>query len=128
MYPNGPVELAGPTSPGDGIHASVAYGGSGRFTLVLADRTKGWSHSIDAHLDNPALASAEVIAEAPSDSAGVLPLSDFGTVAFGGATANGAALSSFRPDPIAMASGGTTKAAPSPISPAGTFSVTWHAG
>ena len=128
MYPDGPVNLSNPISPGDAMRASVAYGGSGRFTLVLTDRTKGWSHTINAHLDNPAPASAEVIAEAPSGSAGVLPLSDFGTVTFGGATANGAALSSFRPDPITMANGGTPKAVPGPISAAGDFSVTWRSG
>jgi hypothetical protein len=128
MFPGGPVALSGALAPGDAMHASVAYNGSGRFTLVLADRTKGWSHSVDATLDNPALASAEVIAEAPSDAAGVLPLSNFGTVTFGDASANGTALGSFRPDPITMANGATTKASPSPISASGGFSVTWHAG
>jgi hypothetical protein len=128
MYPNGPVGVAGPISPGDAIHASVSYGGSGRFTLVIGDRSKGWSHTFNAHLDNPALASAEVIAEAPSDASGVLPLSAFGAVRFTGASANGTALGSFHPDPITMANGGTTKADPSPISPGGDFTVTWHAG
>lgn len=126
MYPGGPVEFSSAVSPGDALHASVAYGGSGSFTLVLADRTKGWSHTISAHLDNPALASAEVIAEAPSDAAGVLPLSDFRSVAFTGATVNGAALGSCHPDPITMAGGGATKATPGPISSSGGFTVTWH--
>lgn len=128
MYPGGPVDIAGPISPGDAIHASVSYGGSGRFTLVIGDRSKGWSHTYTPHLNNPALASAEVIAEAPSDASGVLPLSDFGAVGFSGASANGAPLSSFHPDPITMAGGGTTKADPSPISSGGDFTVTWHAG
>ena len=127
MYPSGPVAISGPVSPGDAIQASVSYGGSGRFALTVADRSKGWSHTFSTHLDDPALASAEVIAEAPSDAAGVLPLSDFGTVAFGGVSANGAALGSFHPDPITMANGGTTKASPGPISASGNFSVTWHA-
>ena len=126
MYPKAPVAVPGPVSPGDAIHATVVYGGSGRFTLTIADRTKGWSHSYVQNLGNPALASAEVIAEAPSDAAGVLPLSDFGTVAFTGATANGAALGSFHPDPITMADGGTTKATPGPLSGSGDFTVTWH--
>ena len=128
MYPNGPADVAGPISPGDAMHASVSYGGSGHFTLVLGDRTKGWTRTIQAQLNNPALASAEVVAEAPSDAGGVLPLSDFGTASFTGATANGTALGSFRPDPITMANGGTTKATPSAISPSGTFTVTWRSG
>ena len=128
MYPGGPVNLSGAISPGDVIRASVVYNGSGRFTLNIGDQTKGWSHSVDAHLDNPALASAEVIAEAPSDATGVLPLSDFGTASFGAASANGTGLGSFNPEPITMTSGGTTKAAPSPISPSGDFTVTWHSG
>jgi hypothetical protein len=69
---------------------------------------------------------AEVIAEAPSSSGGALPLSDFGTVGFSGASVNGALLTSSTPgiDPITMASGGTTKAQPSGISN-GSFSVAW---
>jgi len=128
MYPQGPVAISGAISPGDAIHATVTYGGSGHFTLVLADQSKGWSRSVSAQLANPALASAEVIAEAPSDAGGVLPLSDFGTVRFTGASANGAGLGSFGPDPVTMTNGGTTKAAPGPISGSGDFSVTWHSG
>jgi hypothetical protein len=126
MYPGGPVQISGAVSPGDVLHASVAYDGSGRFTLVLADHTKGWSRTFTPHLDNPALASAEVVAEAPSDAAGVLPLSDFRSVAFSGASANGTALGSFHPDPITMASGGATKATPGPLSSGGDFSITWQ--
>jgi hypothetical protein len=126
MYPNGPVDLSSPISPGDAMQASVTSGGSGHFTLVLADRTKGWTRTVQAQLNNPALASAEVIAEAPSDAGGVLPLSDFGTVAFNGASANGTPLGSFRPDPITMANGGTTKAAPGPLSATGDFTVAWR--
>lgn len=126
MYPGGPVEFSSAISPGDALHASVTYNGSGRFTLVLADRTKGWTHTSTPHLDNPALASAEVVAEAPSDAAGVLPLSDFQSVAFSGATVNGLALGAFQPDPVTMANGGTTRATPGPLSSSGGFTVTWH--
>jgi len=126
MFPSGPVDIPGSISPGDAMHATVVSGGGGSFTLTIDDRTKNWSHSYVQHLNNPALASAEVIAEAPSDAGGVLPLSDFGTVAFTGATANGASLSSFHPDPITMANGGTTKATPGPLSGSGAFTVTWH--
>lgn len=128
MYPGGPVEVSGAVSPGDAMHASVSYSGSGQFSLTIGDRTRGWSHTFGTHLDNPALASAEVIAEAPSDANGVLPLSNFGSAAFSGASANGVALGSFHPDPITMANAGTTKAEPGPLSGTGDFTVTWRSG
>jgi hypothetical protein len=72
------------------------------------------------------LASAEVIAEAPSSSSGVLPLANFGTAAFSGAKVNGATLtgSTAGIDPITMQSGSTVKAKPTSIAN-GAFSVTW---
>ena len=125
MYPKFPVNFSDPVSPGDSFSASVTYNGSSNFTLVLKDNSKGWSHTISARLRNPALASAEVIAEAPSSSGGVLPLANFGTVNFSNSKANGASLSTFGPDAITMASGSTTKAVPSGISSTGGFSVAW---
>ncbi|MFL6113419.1 MAG: G1 family glutamic endopeptidase [Catenulispora sp.] len=124
MYPKYPVNFSNPVSAGDVFHASVTYKGSGAFTLVLSDQTKGWSHTINATLNNPALASAEVIAEAPSSGSGVLPLANFGTAHFSSSTANGSSLANFSPDKITMAAGSTTKAVPSSIS-GGTFSVAW---
>ena len=53
MYPGGPVDVAGPISPGDAVQASVSYGGSGHFTLVLADRTKGWTRTVQAAAEQP---------------------------------------------------------------------------
>lgn len=125
MYPKYPVNFSNTVAPGDHFTASVTYNGSGKFTLVLSDTTRGWSHTISSTLNNPALASAEVIAEAPSSSSGVLPLANFGTVSFGGSKANGSSLSAFSPDKITMASGSTVKAVPGSISSTGGFSVTW---
>ena len=67
-----------------------------------------------------------MIAEAPSSSSGVLPLANFGTVSFTGASANGSLLTSTTPniDPITMATGSTVKAQPGSIS-SGAFSVAW---
>jgi hypothetical protein len=125
MYPKYPVNFSNPVSPGDVFHASVTYNGNGAFTLVLTDQTKGWTRTVNATLKNPALASAEVIAEAPSSSSGVLPLANFGSVGFSASKANGSSLSSFAPDKITMASGSTTKAVPGSISSGGNFSVAW---
>ncbi|MCC9308830.1 hypothetical protein LN042_17350 [Kitasatospora sp. RB6PN24] len=125
MYPAYPVNFSGTVRAGDHFTASVTTNGSGSFTLTLADTTEGWSHTVNKSLKSAALASAEVIAEAPSSSTGVLPLSKFGTVAFTGSSANGQAIGTFSPDRITMASGGTTKASTSSLSGGSAFSVTW---
>lgn len=126
MYPKFPVNLSGTVRPGDTLSASVRTNGSGSFTLTLSNTTRGWTNTTTARLKSAKLASAEVIAEAPSSSGGVLPLANFGTVSFSGAKANGATLTSSTPglDPITMQSGSTVKAQPSSIS-SGSFSVTW---
>jgi hypothetical protein len=125
MYPKFPTNLSNPVQPGDALSASVTTDGVGRFTLTIADSTQGWTFSTTQRLKSAALASAEVIAEAPSSRSGVLPLADFGTVNFANATANGVSLASLNPDPITMESGSTVKAQPSNISSSGSFSVTW---
>ena len=126
MYPKFPVNFSSPVKPGDKLSASVTTNGSGNFTLTISDSTQKWSQTISAKLKSAKLASAEVIAEAPSSSSGVLPLANFGTVGFSGASANGVLLTSTTPhiDPITMSSGSTVKAQPSSIS-SGAFSVAW---
>ena len=127
MYPKFPTNLNKPVQPGDQLSASVTTDGRGNFTLTISDTTQGWTNQKTAKLRSAKLSSAEVIAEAPSSSGGVLPLANFGTVSFTGASANGAALTSSTPniDPITMQSGSTVKAKPSGISN-GAFSVTWQ--
>jgi hypothetical protein len=125
MYPKFPSNFNNPVHPGDKMSASVTTNGSGSFTLTISDGT-AWSRTVTARLKSAKLASAEVIAEAPSGSGGVLPLANFGTVSFSGATANGALLTGSTPgiDPITMQSGTTVKAQPSSIG-SGAFSVAW---
>jgi hypothetical protein len=126
MYPKFPVNFSNPVKPGDAMKASVTTDGRGNFTLSISDSTQGWSKVVTARLKSAKLSSAEVIAEAPSSSGGVLPLANFGTVSFTGASANGSLLTSSTPhiDPITMANGSTVKASPGPIS-SGAFSVSW---
>ena len=126
MYPKFPVNLKGTVRPGDHLSASVTTDGSGRFTLTITDSTQRWTNTTNARLKRAQLASAEVIAEAPSSSGGVLPLANFGTVSFSGATVNGSVLTSSTPhlDAITMQSGSTVKAQPGSMSN-GSFSVTW---
>ena len=126
MYPKFPTNLRGTVRPNDKLNATVTTDGRGGFTLTISDTTQGWTNTTNARLKSAKLASAEVIAEAPSSSGGVLPLANFGTVGFSNAKANGALLTSSTPhiDPITMASGSTVKAQPGSIS-SGAFSVTW---
>jgi hypothetical protein len=127
MYPKYPVTYRVTVAPGDRMSASVRSVGGGQFQLTLSDQTRGWSQSTTQRLKSAKLGSAEVIAEAPSGSGGVLPLADFVSAPFSAATANGSVLTSSTPglDPLTMASGGTTKATPSNIS-SGSFGVTWN--
>ncbi|MEZ0068187.1 hypothetical protein ABIA32_004211 [Streptacidiphilus sp. MAP12-20] len=125
MYPKYPVNFSDTVQPGDHFTASVTYTGSGHFTMKLSDVTRGWSHSVSKSYSPAQRYSAEVIAEAPSSSSGVLPLSDFGTVNFTSSLANGQAIGNYSPDQINMVSGSTTKATTSSLSGGTAFSVSW---
>ena len=74
----------------------MTFSGTSTFSLYIADTTQGWSHTTVASLSGAARSSAEVIVEAPccTNSGGILPLTDFGTVSLTGSMANGAALGS----------------------------------
>jgi Peptidase A4 family len=126
MYPRLPKNLSLAIHPGDTIHASVTTNGNGSFTLTIADTTTGGRFSTSQKLRSAKRSSAEVIAEAPSGSGGVLPLTNFGTVGFSAAMANGQAIGAFNPDRISMVTpDGTVKASPSSLSGGTAFSVTW---
>ena len=126
MYPKFPKNLSLAIHPGDTIHASVTTDGKGGFTLTIANRTTGAGFTTNQRLKSARLSSAEVIAEAPSSSGGVLPLTNFGTARFSAAMANGQAIGTFNPDPITMVTPtGTVKASPSSLSGGTAFSVTW---
>lgn len=127
MYPKYPVNLSNTVRPGDHLTASVTVSGSGTFTLKISDSTQGWSYSTNQKSTRAKRGSAEWIAEAPSSSGGVLPLTNFGTVSFSNCTANGTAISSNpNVDEIVMeTSSGTVKAQPSSLSGGNAFSVAW---
>ncbi|WP_328911719.1 MULTISPECIES: G1 family glutamic endopeptidase [unclassified Streptomyces] len=126
MYPAYPVNYTNTVSPGDQFTATVSTNGSGSFTLTLTDVTKNWTKTTTKTLSGASLASAEVIAEAPSSSSGVLPLAHFSTAAFTSATANGQPIGNYGPDKINMASGSTTKATTSALSGGNSFTVAWN--
>ena len=125
MYPANPVYFGNPVAPGDQMSASVTFSGTETYTLVLKDSTRGWTQTITQNEAGLARSSAEVITEAPSSNTGVLPLADFGTVNYAGATANGTALASHSPTEIIMVdSSGRQEDSTSAIS-GGAFSNTW---
>ncbi len=125
IFPAAPVFYNEPVQPGDAMSASVVANGGGSFTLTLTDATQGWNQVTNQVVPGAELASAEVIAEAPSSQT-VLPLANFGTVNFTNATANGQAIGNDNPAALTMVSGaGTTEATPSALTGGTSFSVTW---
>ena len=127
MYPASPVYFNNTVVAGDTMVSRVTATSSGAFSLYLADTTRGWSHTINQSNSSLARSSAEVIAEAPSSSSGVLPLANFGTVTFNSSSVNGGTLGASNPTSITMVtSSGTVKASVSGISGGTSFSATWH--
>jgi hypothetical protein len=90
--PAAPVRLGLTVTPGDHISTRVGVSGS-TVTINLSDETSGQSVSKTLTMSNPDTSSAEWIAEAPAScsqsatSCSPLPLTNFGTVKFSGATA-----------------------------------------
>jgi peptidase A4-like protein len=126
MFPNAPVFYDSPVAPGDTMSASVVANGGGAFTLTLSDQTQGWTQTTDQTSTTAQLGSAEIIAEAPSDTNSALPLSNFGTVNFADAMINNAALTGAGPTELTMVSAaGATEATPSAITNGDDFSVIW---
>ena len=124
MFPAAPVFYNNPVKPGDAMSASVTSNGGGSFTLVLSDTTANWTQTTQQSSTTAQDGSAEVIAEAPSSQTGVLPLSNFGTVDFTNAQANGAAIGNSGADSLTMVSaGGVTEATPSALTGGNAFSV-----
>jgi len=128
FYPAYPVNYSDVVKPGDAMTSQVVYHTStGHYLLTLSDTTRGWAHTKTGSAPDGTNASAEVIAEAPSSISGVLPLANFGTVTFTGATVNGHALGTVpTPQKITMVSGSTTKASVTALSGNNKFSVTWR--
>ena len=115
------------------IYSAEVQDVAGDLTLTLSGGGNQ-PFSLTTGVGAASLSSAEWIAEAPSMCAKSgcreLPLTDFGTVSFSGASTNGGAIddSAWSFDPLTMVTGnGTVKAAPSALDPTGSsFSIAWH--
>lgn len=127
VYPKEPIiQINKPVKAGDAFSASATAVSSTSFKLVISDSTQNWTYKTTQTLTGAKLSSAEVIAEAPSNQNGILPLADFGTMRFTSSKVDGKSLGSFSPTQIVMVtSSGTVKAQPSALSGGTAFSVTW---
>jgi hypothetical protein len=133
MYPTNDIQVVGESvAAGDSISASVVRSGDS-YTLKVTDSTHSAnSFTTTQSCSDCANSSAEWIAEAPSGSSGVYPLSDFGTWTLSSAVvANGGTthvISSYSDDEITMVdNSGNVEAQPGPLNSAGnSFSDTWE--
>jgi hypothetical protein len=125
MFPAFPVNFSNPVRPGDHFTGTVTFNGGSSYTLVLKDTTSHWSHTIHKSLSGAKRSSAEIIAEAPSSSSGVLPLANFGTVHFTNSTANGAAIGSKATKIVMVNGSGQAKDSVTSLSGGRNFSVTF---
>lgn len=133
MYPTNAIQVVGSTlHAGDSIAASVVRSGTS-YTLKVTDSSRpADSFSTTQTCSSCANSSAEWIAEAPSGSSGVYPLSDFGSWTESGATVKAGStsgvISSFTDDELTMInSSGATKALPGALNSSGNgFGVTWE--
>lgn len=132
MYPTNAIQVVSSSlSAGDSITSSVTRSGSS-YTLTVTDSTHSAnSFTTTQSCSSCANTSAEWIAEAPSGSSGVYPLSQFSTWNETGATVTAGStsgvISSFTDDEITMVnSSGAAKATPGALNSSGNaFSVTW---
>jgi hypothetical protein len=146
LAPAAAAKIRMPIKPGDSMAASVTVGRT--VALTLRDLTTGRAVTKRLRKRTPDTSSAEWIAEAPSgcDASGcqTLPLANFGTVGFSGAsvvTAGGKAGTIANPawsataltlqgDFVGFTAGMgpvASRATPTPLAPSGdAFSITWQ--
>lgn len=132
MYPTNDIQVVGQSlKAGDSITSSVVRSGTS-YTLKVTDSTHtANSFTTTQTCSGCANSSAEWIAEAPSGSSGVDPLSNFGTWTDGSSTvtegSTSGVISSFTDDEITMTgTSGDVKAQPGALNGSGNgFSVTW---
>jgi Peptidase A4 family len=149
LVPAQPVQIRMAIHAGDVVAASVTVRRHD-VTLRIRDRTTGARFSALRRTRSIDVSSAEWIVEAPStclggSSCATLPLTDFGTTTFTAATATAAGRTAEASDPgwstaalelrqsartagfpaSRRSAGAVVTAAPSPLSPGGSFSVAW---
>ena len=132
IYPENDVQVVDSVSPGDHITSTVTRSGS-RYTLSVTDSTHtADSFSTTQTYSGAADSSAEWIAEAPSGSSGVYPLTDFGTWTDSSSSvtegSTSGVISSFTDDEITQINGTTSAVEDQPgsLNSSGNgFTATW---
>jgi len=106
MYPNAPVAIDMAVHPGDVFTGTVTCSPPATFTLSLVNHTTGATFTRVVTMTTvPALSSAEIIAEAPSDGMGdVLTISNFGLVQFSDCAIDGQPIAAYDWNKIDMLS------------------------
>jgi Peptidase A4 family len=138
LFPGASFLITGfPVHAGDLITGQVTYQGSSTYELILTNHTEHIYTIIPASkskIKNAQRSSAEWIVEAPSISSGILPLANFGTIAFSNCTAtiNGVTgainNSHWHNDAITMVTiNGAIRSLPSSLTNGGeNFTMTWE--
>lgn len=85
LLPRASHPIALDVSPGDSITVSIGKQGDGQWQIAFKDNTTGQTYQTTVSYTS-SLSSAEWVEEAPSTGRSVLPLDNFGTVQFSGAT------------------------------------------
>ncbi len=132
MYPTNDIQVVGETlRPGDSISASVTRSGSS-YTLKVTDSSRSGNNiSTTQSCSSCANSSAEWIAEAPSGSSGVEPLTNYHTWTLNSATVKAGStsgvISTFADDEITMVdSSGNVESQPGALSSGGnSFTTTF---
>jgi hypothetical protein len=98
MYPLYPVTIDMAIHAGDVLTGTVTWAAPAAFTLTLVNHTTGKSFTTGQTMSiPPQLASAEAIAEAPTDdsSGDVIPATNFGIVSFSDCSFDGQPISAY---------------------------------
>ena len=130
FYPAPSSSLSSTVRAGDSMHGTVTYLSGHSYRLVLSDSTQGWSRSVTGTASKATNASAEIVAEAPTDgrTGKMMALTEFGSATFTSATIDGHNLSTISGiRQLVMGSSKRVMAATSSVSSAQSFGVTWRA-
>jgi Peptidase A4 family len=130
FYPAPSSNLSSTVRPGDSLHGTVTYVSGHTYRLTLSDSTQGWSRSVTGTASSATNASAEIVAEAPTDgrTGKTMALTKFGSATFTSTAIDGHHLSQVTGiRQLVMGSSKRIMAATTSISSAQSFGVTWRA-
>ena len=126
ILPQAAVYTDTPLRPGDMVTAAVSTDGAGKYVLSLRNISNGAEFST-TQMDWGRASSAEVVAEAPTGSHGLLPLADFGQLTFRDIAVDSKRLDAYPWSRVVMRPVGPADVETSPLETGGTaFTVTYR--